>query len=95
MAKKKRTNTSVKGMTSYQWIMLANKLNLAVLIRVLYTCYGWREKRIKDFLAMYLSLMEEWKDGRLTIKQAIRDSYELTGFDAEEMLDSLAERRAK
>lgn len=72
-------------------MQLANKLNLAVLIRVLYTCYGWREKRIKDFLMMYLSLMQEVRDGRTTIKQQIRDSYELTGFDAEELLNSLGD----
>jgi hypothetical protein len=72
-------------------VQLANKLNLAILIRVLYTCYGWREKRIKDFLMMYLSLMQEVRDGRTTIKQQIRDSYELTGFDAEELLNSLGD----
>lgn len=72
-------------------MQLANKLNLAILIRVLYTCYGWREKRIKDFLMMYLSLMQEVRDGRTTIKQQIRDSYELTGFDAEELLNSLGD----
>ena len=72
-------------------MQLANKLNLAILIRVLYTCYGWREKRIKDFLMMYLSLMQEVRDGRTTIKQQIRDSYELTGFDAEELLSSLGD----
>ena len=94
MAKKKhRPSSSVKGMTPLQWITMANQLNLAILVRVLYTCYGWREKRIKDFLAMYLSLMEEWRDGRLTIKQAIKDSYELTGFDAEELLNNLAAER--
>lgn len=93
MAKKKRPSSSVKNLTPFQWIQLANKLNLAVLVRVLYTCYGWREKRIKDFLEAYLSLMEEWKDGRTTIKQQIKDSYELTGFDAEALLNSLGERR--
>ena len=93
MAKKKRPSSSVKGMTPYQWISLANKFNLAILVRVLYTCYGWREKRIKDFLEMYLSLVEEWQDGRLTIKQAINDSYELTGFNAEELLNNLAAER--
>lgn len=72
-------------------MQLANKLNLAILIRVLYTCYGWREKRIKGFLMMYLSLMQEVRDGRTTIKQQIRDSYELTGFDAEELLNSLGD----
>lgn len=90
MAKKKRTG-GIKDLTPFQIVQLANKLNLAILIRVLYTCYGWREKRIKDFLMMYLSLMQEVRDGRTTIKQQIRDSYELTGFDAEELLNSLGD----
>lgn len=91
--KRKPSSTGIKGMTPFQLVHLAGKLHVAMFIRVMYTCYGWREKRIKDFLEMYLVLFEEFADGRTTIKQQVRDCYELTGFDPDELLNEVIQER--
>lgn len=66
-----------------------NYLNMACMVRTLWTVYGWRGKRIGDFLLAYLTLIEEHADGRLDIPGVIRDCQDLTGVDVKELVDSV------
>lgn len=66
-----------------------NYLNLAVFIRILYTCYGWRKKRLSDALEAYAALMQELADKRSTVKSLVDDTKKLTGFDVKELLDEV------
>jgi len=89
--KKKRPaqhRTNIKDMTPNRIVKMVNYLHLSLIIRTLYTCYGWRDKRIKDFLLAYIVLFEEVHDGRNSISGAINDCRELTGIDVVELLNN-------
>lgn len=79
------SNKEVRQMT----IKMVNYLNMACMVRTLWTVYGWRGKRIGNFLVAYLSLIEEYADGRVDIPQAIADCKALTGVDVKELVDSV------
>ena len=87
--KKKKTEIHKPAKTPYEIVKMTNYVNMAAVVRTLYHVYGWREKRIGDFLESYLVLMQEIFDKRSTVKGFITDTKELTGFDVKELLDNL------
>ena len=70
---------------------MTNYLHLAIIVRILWTVYGWRSKRIADFLEAYLSLMQEVADHRNSVNGLIRYTKEMTGIDVVELLDDVLE----
>ena len=74
-------------------VSTTNYLNLAIMVRVLYMCYGWRKKRLGDFCEAYLALMREIADGRSKVNQFIRDTISLTGVNVVRLIDEVAERK--
>ena len=68
---------------------MTNYLHLAVIVRVLWDVYGWRSKRVADFLEAYLSLMQEVADKRNSVNGIIRDTKDLTGIDVVKLLDDI------
>ena len=85
--KKKETHRPAK--TPFEIVKLTNYLTLAVMVRVLWMDYGWRDKRIARFLESYLVLMEETADKRSGVNEFIRDTKELTGIDVVKLLDDI------
>lgn len=73
----------------FEIVMLSNYLNMAIVIRTLWTEYGWRDKRIARFVEGYLALMQEVADGRSTVQREITDCKELTGVDVKALIDGL------
>lgn len=74
---------------------LANYLNLAVLVRILYCDYGYRQKRIDKFMESYCALMCEISDGRNTVQGMIKDCLDLTGVNVIDELEKVWEERKK
>ena len=69
---------------------------MAIVVRTLWTEYGWRDKRIARFVEGYLALMQEVADGRSTVQREIADCKALTGVDVKKLIDELyAEGRRK
>ena len=58
------------------------------MVRQLYA-YGWRKKRINDFLDGYMSLLDEVVDHRRSINSAIKDAEEVSGIDIRKLVDEL------
>ena len=80
----------------FEIVMFANYLNMAIVVRTLWTEYGWRDKRIARFVEGYLALMQEVADGRSTVQREIADCKALTGVDVKKLIDELyAEGRRK
>ena len=91
--KKKQTKPQRKP---FEIVMLSNYLNMAIVVRTLWTEYGWRDKRIARFVEGYLALMQEVADGRSTVQREIADCKALTGVDVKKLIDELyAEGRRK
>lgn len=78
-----------KTKTPFQVVKATNYLHLAVIVRTLYMVYGWRKKRIFDFLRAYIALVQEVSEGRSSINQFILDTEELTGFNVKTILDEV------
>lgn len=91
-AKNKKPATHRPVKTPFDIVKTTNYLHLAVIVRVLWTVYGWRSKRTLDFLEAYLSLMQEVADHRNTVQGLIRDTKALTGIDVVKLLDEVLER---
>lgn len=87
--KKKNSEIHKPAKTPFQIVKMTNYVNMAAVVRTLYHVYGWRQKRIGDFLESYLVLMQEIFDKRSTVRGFISDTKELTGFDVKKMLDDL------
>lgn len=87
---KKKTKPQRK---SPDYVRLSNYLNLAIVIRTLWTVYGWRSKRIADFLGAYLALMMEVADKRSSVWQEVNDCKDLTGIDVKQLLDEIEKGR--
>lgn len=87
--KKNKQPTHKPGKTPFQTVQLTNYLNLAIMIRTLYQVYGWRKKRISDFLESYIALMQEVADSRSTVPQFVHDTKELTGIDVKKLLNEV------
>lgn len=88
--KKPRTHRQTK--TPFEIVKMTNYLHLAIIVRILWTVYGWKSKRIADFLEAYLSLMQEIGDKRNTVQGLIKDTKDLTGVDVVKLLDDITER---
>ena len=75
--------------TPFEFVRLTNYYTLAVMVRVLWTVYGWREKRLAYFLEAYVTLMQEVQEKRTTVNEFIKDTKAMTGIDVEELLDDV------
>lgn len=90
-AKNKKPKAHRPTKTPFEIVKMTNYLHLAIIVRILWTVYGWRSKRVADFLEAYLSLMQEIGDKRNTVPGLIKDTKDLTGIDVVELLDDVLE----
>ena len=88
-AKNKKPKTHRPTKTPFEIVKMTNYLHLAVIVRVLWDVYGWRSKRVADFLEAYLSLMQEVADKRNSVNGLIKDTKDLTGVDVVKLLDDI------
>lgn len=89
-SKKKGIHKPVR--TPFEIVKVTNYLNLAIMVRCLYTVFDWQREQLDEFMEAYLALMQETADHRVSIKQSIKDTKELTGIDVEKLLDESCER---
>ena len=87
--KKKKPPMHQPAKTPLDIVKMANYVNLASLVRTLWTVYGWREKRIAYFLEAHLSLLQEATS--FGVNQLIRDTEEMTGVDVKKLFDEICE----
>ena len=76
--------------TPLEIVKMANYVNIAAIVRTLWTVYGWREKRIANYLEAHLALLDE--AGRFGIWQMLRDTKELTGVDVQKLVDEVLDK---
>lgn len=88
---KKKKETHRPTRTPFEIVKTTNYFNLAVIVRVLWTVYGWKHKRIAYFLESYISLVQEVADNRSGVTQFILDTKEMTGVDVVKLLDEVYE----
>lgn len=91
-AKNKKAPIKRPTKTPFEIVKTTNYLHFAILIRVLWTVYGYRSKRIANFLEAYVALFAEIADKRNTVTQTIKETKEITGVDVVKLVDSLTER---
>lgn len=94
-AKNKKSKAHRPAKTPFEIVKMTNYLHLAIIVRILWTVYGWRSKRVADFLEAYLSLMQEIGDKRNTVPGLIKDTKDLTGIDVVKLLDDVLEGEKK
>lgn len=85
-AKKKKTKAQREPLEIF---MTSNYLNMAIVVRTLWTEYGWKDRRIARFIEGYLALMQEIADGRVSVQQGIADCKTLTGVDVRDLIDEV------
>ena len=68
-------------------IRTATYVVIAAAVRLLWTEYGWRDKRIAFFLEGILSLLDESR--RFGYERLLKDTYELTGVDIKQLVDEI------
>lgn len=85
--KKKKPEMHRPAKSPFEIVKTANYVLIAVVVRTLWTVYGWRHKRIADFLEAILSLLDESR--RFGYEQLIRETKELTGVDVKKLVDEL------
>lgn len=85
--KKKKPETHRPAKTPFEIVKMANYVIIAVVVRTLWTVYGWRHKRIADFLEAILSLLDESR--RFGYDRLIKDTYDLTGVDVKKLVDEI------
>ena len=90
-AKRKTKQTKIKS--PFEIVRDTNKLNLSVVVRILYTVFGFRKKRLETFLEAYISLIQEISDKRSTVRSLSKDTEDLTGIDTMALLDEVFENR--
>lgn len=86
-AKKKRKNKP--QLKPFEIVMMSNYLNMAIVVRTMWTVYGWKNRRIAGFIESYLSIMQEVADGRRTVKDEVDDCLQLTGINVKKLIDEL------
>ena len=91
--KPKKSAADKPAKTPHELVSQTNYLNLAIMVRILYMCYGWRSKRLSDFCEAYLALIREITDRRSTVHRFVKDTFDLTGVDVYNLLDSVVERK--
>lgn len=69
--KSKKQKRPIEQVPRFEIIKLQNLLHISIMVRVLWTVYGWREKRIGYFLEAYMSLLGEVWDQRCTVSAVI------------------------
>lgn len=92
---KKQHRTGIKDLPPGKIVKLINELHLSMMVRVLYDVYGWRNGRIKNFMAAYMALFHEAHSGTITITQAIKDAESRTGININELLSSYTDDELK
>lgn len=90
-AKKKTKPTKMRS--PFELVRDTNKLNLSITVRILYTVFGFRKKRLETFMEAYISLMQELSDKRSTVRSLSKDTEDLTGIDTMALLDEVFENR--
>lgn len=75
--------------TPFDYVKTTNYLNLAVMVRVLWTVYGWRNQRVANFIEAYVTLMQEVCDKRSGVAQFVKDTKDMTGVDVKALLDEI------
>lgn len=86
---KKKKEIQRPTRTPFEIVKTTNYFNLAVIVRVLWTVYGWRHKRIAYFLESYISLIQEVADNRSGVNEFIKDTKKMTGVDVVRLLDEI------
>ena len=87
--KKKKPERYKPAKTPFDIVKMANYVNIAALVRTLWTVYGWREKRIAAFLEAHLALLSEAT--HFGVPQMIKDTEEMTGIDVQKLFDEICE----
>ena len=87
--KKRPSKKIVQGKEAWEYVKQTELLMINIFIRTMWTVYGWRRKRIMDFLEANLALLQEVADGRTSVQKMGKDTKEITGIDAEELLNEL------
>ena len=87
--KSKKTKRPIEQVPRFEIIKLQNLLHISIMVRVLWTVYGWREKRIGYFLEAYMSLLGEVWDQRCTVNQMIDGTKDMTGHDIRQLVDDM------
>lgn len=85
--KKKKPEMHRPAKSPFEIVKTANYVNIATLVRTLWTVYGWRDKRIAYFLEAHLSLLDE--SSHFGYERLIKDTYEMTGVDVKKLVDDL------
>lgn len=86
--KKKEINKPTK--TPLEIVKMANYVNIAAIVRTLWTVYDWREKRIAKYLEAHMALLDE--AGRFGVGQMIKDTKDLTGIDVKKLVDEVLDK---
>lgn len=89
--KKKKSANHRPARTPFEIVKVTNYLNLAIMVRTLATVYDWSREQLDEFMESYLALMQETADHRVSIKQSIQDTKDITGIDVAELLDKSCE----
>lgn len=79
--------------SNWEYVKQTTYLNLAIVIRELYTVNGFTKAQIDEFLEGYVALMDEMDGRRNTVAGIIRDTKDLTGIDVKKVLDEVFERK--
>ena len=82
--KKKKPERHKPAKTPFEIVKMANY--------TLWTVYGWREKRIANFLEAHLALLSEVQT--FGVWQMIKDTEALTGIDVQKLFDEICEDKA-
>ena len=88
-AKKKKKKDPLDLVPKFEIIKIQNRLHIALIVRTLWDVYGWREKRIGDFLEGYMALLGEVYDLRQTVDSMVDETSELTGVDIRATVDNM------
>ena len=87
--KKKKPEKDRPAKTPLDIVKMSNYVNIAALVRTLWTVYGWREKRIAAFLEAHLALLSEVT--HFGVNQMIKDTEEMTGINVKKLFDEICE----
>lgn len=92
-AKKKKTGRKPKS--GWEYVKQTTYLNLAIVIRELFTVNGFSKEEIDEFLEGYVALMDEMDGKRNTVAGIVKDTKDLTGIDVKKVLDEVFDRRER
>ena len=84
--KPKKSDLRRPAETPLEISKLATYLSLAVHLRTVCLAEGRNDEAIANYMESYVVLMDEIAEGRTSVRQFIRDTKKLTGYDPEELL---------